>query len=545
MSEDNDRGLLERFKRGIAGKAAVPVAIVGAVLLLGLIHVSTPAWVWDETYYYTLSGGVGDWLASPSLDAERVTKVFREGNAHPPLPLYAMAITGRLFQSEAGDFLLAVRLATALQFAGLALMIYLFVKREAGPVAAGLATALTVLSPRLFAHSLMATYDVPMCLIWVATTIAFYRGMRSKRWAIISGVVFGLALLTKVNAFLLPLALWPWGLYFHRRKAWRAIVSMAAAGPLVFFAGWPWLWLQPLRHFAEYVVDKFPAGAVPSFILSWTGTETIAWRESARTLYFGTVAPGGVPWHYPFVMLAFVMPLAVMAGGAVSAVAAKRDNAARPLIVLLWWSVLVQLFVFAFAMTPFDGVRLFLPVLPLVSVAAGLGLARLWQKSRKWAVAVLILVAVSPGVEFLVYEPFGMSYFTPAIGGLPGAEKLGMEVTFYGEAVDPSGFAAINARARAGDLVTYGPMFDELPVLLPFYYTRYGILDPSLVPAAPTDDWDFMIWINRGGAVGEQDRLNHARGRVIHETRLLGVVLSQVLESQSHFAGGADEPGQR
>jgi len=522
----------------------VPVAIVAAVLLLGLIHVSTPAWVWDETYYYTLSSGVGDWLASPSLDAERITEVFREGNAHPPLPLYAMAITGGLLQSEAGDFLLAVRLATCIQFAGLALMIYSFVKREAGPAAAGFATALTVLSPRLFAHSLMATYDVPMCLMWVGATIAFYRGMRSKRWAMASGLVFGLALLTKVNAFLLPLALWPWGLYFHRRRALRAIIWMSVAGPLVFFAGWPWLWLAPLRHFAEYIVDKFPAGAVPSFILSWTGTGAIAWREAARTLYFGTVAPGGAPWHYPFVMLILTMPLAVMAGGAASGVAAKREKGARPLVALLWWSVLVQLIVFAFAMTPFDGVRLFLPVLPLVSIAAGLGLGRLAGKGRTWAAAAVVLVALSPGAEFLVYEPYGMSYFTPAVGGLPGAERLGMEVTYYGEAVDPAGFAAINTRARAGDSVTYGPMFDELPWLLPFYYTKYGILDPSLDPAAPSDDWDFMIWINRGGAVDAEDRLNLARGRVIHENRLLGVTLSKILESQSHFAGGADGPGQ-
>ena len=544
MSEASEKGLVDHFRHGFIGRAAAPTAIAVAVVLLCLIHVSTPAWVWDETYYYTLSSGVGRWFADPAFGAERITEVFREGNAHPPLPLYAMAITGGLFTTESGDFLFAVRLATCIQFAALVVVMYLFAKREAGLPAALFAAALTALSPRLFAHSLMATYDVPMCLWCVATSVAFYRGMKSRRWAVASGFLFGLALLTKVNAFLLPLALWPWGLYFHRKRALPAIASMALAGPVVFFAGWPWLWVAPLKNFAEYIIDKFPAGAVPPFVLSWTGTQTIGWREPAETLYFGTVAPGGARWHYPFVMVVFTMPLAVMAGGAASAAAARKDSHATGLIALLWWSVFVQLAVFALVMTPFDGVRLFLPVLPLVSLAAGIGLARLWRSGGAWAAAAVVLAALSPGAEFFIYEPYGMSYFTPAVGGLPGAQELGMEVTYYGEAVDPGGFTAVNERARPGDMVAYGPMFKELPLLLPYYYTRYGILDPSLEPAAPSDEWDFLIWINRGGAITESDRSNRARGRVIHENRLLGVVLSQILESESHFEGGPDGPGQ-
>ncbi len=545
MSNERQETLLERIGQRASYRAAVPIAIVFVVLLLNISYLATPAWVWDETYYYTLSSGVARWAAAPTLDPDRIREVFREGNAHPPLPLYVMAITSSLFESppdEVGappvDFLLAVRLATCLQFAALALVVFYFVKKEAGALAAVFATVLTVLSPRLFAHSLMATYDVPMALFWLATTVAFYHGMHSKRWAVACALAFGLALLTKVNALLLPLALWPWGLYYHRSRALRAIGWMAALGPLVFFALWPWLWTAPLRHFAEYIVDKFPAGAVPAFILSWTGTEAVAWREPARTLYFGSVRAAGAPWHYPFVMTLLTMPLAVMAGCAACAIAKKREHGpGRELVVLLGWSVLVQLAVFAFVMTPFDGVRLFLAVLPLVSIAAGLGLLRLWECGGAKAAAAVALIVLSPGAEFFVYQPYGMSYFTPVIGGLPGAERLGMEVTYYGEAIDPAGFASINQRARAGERVAYAPMFADLPVLLPFYYTRYGILDGRLAPAAPWQDWDYLMWINRGGAIGPDEREFLTRGRVIHENRLLGVTLSKVLRSHSHFAG--------
>ena len=106
-------------------KIAPGLAIVILALFLDLLYVSRPAWVWDETYYYPFATGIRRWVADPSLDEAVINAVFREGNAHPPLPLYAMAITGKLMQADVSDFLLAVRLAGCLQFAGLALLVYL------------------------------------------------------------------------------------------------------------------------------------------------------------------------------------------------------------------------------------------------------------------------------------------------------------------------------------------------------------------------------------------------------------------------------------
>ncbi|MCD6404467.1 MAG: glycosyltransferase family 39 protein [Planctomycetes bacterium] len=539
---EDDASLAQGRHRGILSKAAVPLAIVFAVLLLDLLYVSRPGWVWDETYYFEFSTATAKWLAHPTLDEAVINATFREGNAHPPLPIYQMALTGALLQGERGDFLLAVRLATAAQFAALAVIVYLFVKREAGRTAALFATVLTVLSPRLFAHSLLATYDVPLCLVWVAATMAFYKGMTSRPWAILSGVIFGLALLTKVNAFLLPLAFWPWAIYFYRRKSLPAILSMCVLGPMVFFAGWPWLWLHPVENFAEYIVDKFPAGALPAFVYSLTGTANIPWREAASTLYFGKVAAGGVPWHYPFVMLVVTMPLATLAGAVYSGIAARREPAKKGLLVLLWWSVFVQLAVFAFGIKPYDGVRLFLPVLVLVAIAAGMGLSRLAARGSAIAIAVVALVAISPGVEFFVYEPYGMSYFTPAVGGLPGAEALGMEVTYYGEAVDQAGLDAINRRGVKGQRVAYAPMFKKLPWRMPVEYVKYGFLKLGLEPCAPWNDWDYLVFVNRGGCIDETDRANLAKGEVIHENRLLGVMLSETLARKPRKEG-TNAPG--
>jgi hypothetical protein len=439
-----------------------------------------------------------------------------------------MALTGGLFQADLQDFLFAVRLATVFQFAILAVIIYLFVKREAGPLAGALACVLTVFSPQLFANSLLATYDLPTALLWTATTFAFYRAMTSRRWAVISGLLFGLALLTKVNAFFLPLALWPWGLFCHRRKALPAILSMALIGPIVFYAGWPWLWLHPFHNLARYLNDKVQPGGLAAWLAASLGATGSNWRQVIPTLYFGEVPPNGVPWHYPFVLTLFTTPLAALAGSAGTVTAARRDSKA-PLVALLWWSVLVQLLVFAFLMKPYDGIRLFLPVVPLISAAAGIGLAALARRGRLAAVVVIALVIISPCAEFFIYEPYGLSCFTPLVGGLPGAQRLGMEVTYYGEAVTPAEFAAINSRARDGERIAYAPMFKNLPWLMPDNYVRYGYLKLGLIPASPSDAWDYLIFVNRGGSITPADREALAKGDVIGENRLLGVTLSQVL----------------
>jgi hypothetical protein len=36
----------------------------------------------------------------------------------------------------------------------------------------------------------------------------------------------------------------------------------------------------------------------------------------------------------------------------------------------------------------------------------------------------------------VAFHPFGLSYYNALVGGLPGAERLGLELTYWGDAVD-------------------------------------------------------------------------------------------------------------
>ena len=84
-----------------------------------------------------------------------------------------------------------------------------------------------------------------------------------------------------------------------------------------------------------------------------------------------------------------------------------------------------------------DGVRLFLPAFGMLALLGGLGARTLLEWSSRWA-KVAIAAALAEGVvSIAVMMPVPLSYFSPIVGGLPGATKLGMEPTYYWDALSP------------------------------------------------------------------------------------------------------------
>ncbi len=93
-------------------------------------------------------------------------------------------------------------------------------------------------------------------------------------------------------------------------------------------------------------------------------------------------------------------------------------------LVLLNWGFLLLLK--AMPHTPgHDGVRQFLPAFGMLALMAGLGARALIDRFGRWGKG-LVIVAVGEGVVSLaVMMPVPLSYYSPIIGGLPGAERIG------------------------------------------------------------------------------------------------------------------------
>jgi 4-amino-4-deoxy-L-arabinose transferase-like glycosyltransferase len=392
-----------------------------------------------------------------------VDQVFRDNAEHPPLGRWLLGLASSLgepFQimlrgaDPTGLYVLSGRLAPALAFALLVGVVAAESSRRWGRAAGiGAGWALLVM-PRVFAHAHLAALDTFLSLFWTLALLAGVRATASSastRAIIAAGAFWSLALLTKIHAWLLLpiLAIWAF-----TRLSWRCacktivIWTFTAVG--LFLAGWPWLWYDTWARWRTY----------------WG---TSVQRATIMVEYFGQIMPDrDVPWHYPWVYFAVTVPIGLQLLGVYGLVAGWRQRQADRFPCLLAATILVFLGLFSTRIPVYDGERLFLHVFPAWAMLIGLGFGRLWQRwgtlrSRRYLLAGL-LVAQSHGA--LALHPFGLSYYNMLTGGLPGAERLGLELTYWSDAVDRVLLDRLAAEIQPG----------ATAALVPTLYPGQGIL---------------------------------------------------------------------
>ena len=84
-----------------------------------------------------------------------------------------------------------------------------------------------------------------------------------------------------------------------------------------------------------------------------------------------------------------------------------------------------------------DGVRLFLPAFGVLALWRAWAPAPLLDQWGRWAKLAIIAALLEGAVSIAVMMPVPLSYFSPLVGGLPGASALGMEPTYYWDALSP------------------------------------------------------------------------------------------------------------
>lgn len=474
--------------------------VAGAVLLIVAAAVAVtardPGITWDEAIYVRYAVGYLDWFSSPDFSFEGLYPVWGLGQAHPPLGKLWIALCLGFFGRMA-DGITAVRLGAGLLFGCAAATLYLWQAAMRNERAGLLSAALFALMPRLFAHGHFANLEMPMLLLWLLTTIAFERGIRNKRWSIACGALFGLALLTKINALFLPLVLVPWGLLFHGRKALRNILAMALLGPALFFAGWPILWHQPIEVVRAYLADKLDRAAIPVYYLGRTYGETAA------------------PWHYPFVLLVATTPLPILAAAAGGVVGALRNIRTRwrerAHVILLIWSAAFQVLLLAAPGVPkYDGMRLMLPAVPFVAVLAAQGLDAAWLYLRgrvanprraAWiAGALLALWLLLPVIWF---HPLQLCYYSEPVGGPWGAKALGFETTYWNDTLTPEVVETVNREAPPNALVARVAVGSYV---WPLYRATGAVREDLRDGDFDGGTWDVLIVVPRQGYWNNQQR---------------------------------------
>jgi 4-amino-4-deoxy-L-arabinose transferase-like glycosyltransferase len=459
------------------------LAILLALATVVLLTVSAPnvGLTWDEPAYIVAGESYAEWycklLSDPgyALSYEGIDYYWVINHEHPALP---KAWTGLIWLVARFvlDDLTAHRLGGIILAGGLVGLVYLAAAKHSGQVA-GLAAAASLLTmPRFFFHSHLAALDVPTAFTMFAVVFLFWRTADrvSLKWDLIAGVAFGLALVSKLNAAMVPPILLLWLLVFKRRLyLFRRLFVMTIIGAPLFVALWPWLYYRPLERFTEYIrfmtVDHYPIGQ---------------WYLGAFRL--------PPPWHFPLLVTLAVLPLSVTILYLVGIARATAERRSRSFgCLLIGLSFVPMLVLVAGKSYMFDNERLFIPSYPYLACLAGLGfdwivrgIRNAAQRFRRpaWArvstIAIALVAFVPHAAIACQLYPHLLSYYSEGIGGLSCATELGFETTYWAETYAEA-LPYLNSNAEPGDVLWVQDWSHDVMI----YYQLHGLLRSDLAIA--------------------------------------------------------------
>jgi hypothetical protein len=345
-------------------------------------------------------------------------------------------------------------------------------------------------------------------------------------------------MLVRLHGLLIVPPVAAWLIWQRRRTATGPLLAWGTAGMATLYAGWPWLWLSPVGNLLRYVASG-------------------AGRQSVNVYYFGRIfTDRDAPWHYPWVMFTLAVPVGLLAIGVLGVWAKRRRLKYEPELALAGGALLFVLLVFSLPGVPvYDGVRLFLMAFPLWAIWVGIGASwlvmhpgvpRLGYRARVTLTGVFLLLQ---GFGLVVYHPCQLSHYNLLAGGLWGAERLGFEVCYWGDAVNERLLGEAVDRSEGGQ-VLFGPN------LAPFQAVGVAMSSPALLrllqwrcqqaesieqgrqfPLVGWDASDLDAATRCGYAVIYQRRANpeairwvHANGRVVETYSRQGVWLAELVE---------------
>lgn len=552
----------------------VPASDRGLAWLLGFAYVALlfvtddMGYTRDESFYFHAAREYAGWFEEAIAFAQegRFLAAFEQASIdrhwsynpeHPVLVKTTFALGYLVFDEWTGWMSAedAMRFP-AMVFAGwLVAWLYLFTFELTGRrYAAVLATAGFALLPRWFFHAHLTCFDVPITAVWFGIVYAYWKSLDSTRWAWATGFLWGIGLITKLNAFFIPLVfLAHWALLavpkmrfqggrIHSPPMPFALWTMALVGPLVFYLGWPRHWFDTYNRIAWYL----------EFHLQ---------HEHYFVWYFGqSLWEPPFPVSYPFVMTLTTTPLpqllAVLIGAGVLLVPwAKRLIDRAPVRgdrfgtgILIALNIAVPFLVIAQPSSPvFGGIKHWFPALPYLAMVGGVGLV--WvidhlpgsDRVRQVAALGLAVVLLLPTIRATERtHPYGTSYYNEVVGGFTGAaDRQGMR-QFWGYAARGA-LPWLNAHAAEGARVHFHNTTSGSVDM----YRRMGLLRDDLRQAWSLRDADIVLFHHQKSFAPFEYAVWHAFGTQApaHVVEVAGVpMLSVYVRPPSDARAGSSSP---
>jgi hypothetical protein len=427
-----------------------------------------------------------------------------EPHGHPAL--YAqVGLLGDLVAPR-WDVVRRARLGPMLVFSSAAGAIFVALARRGGWIAGAAGAAAWVFHPHLFALGHYAHYDGLLSALWVGSILAFDRAIEPEsrlRWAwmIGFGLLAGCAAATKFTGWLLPVPFLAWVVLARERRAAWALTAGGLVAALSVYVFNPPFWFHPVEGVQRFLASNLGRGQTIPLPVYFLGKVV---RTPLQSL----------PWYNTLLWTIAATPVGILGLGILGACWTVRRGGfvhptwgALPSLGLVHWVFLLVLR--ALPHTPgHDGVRLFLPAFGCLALLAGPAAARLltWRAGLGRGLVGVAIAEAAVGLASIM--PVPLSYYSPLVGGLPGAARLGLEPTYYWDALDSKTLAWLNRHTQPGAAVRFG-MFART---LGYLHSR-GTLRPEPVRPDSERPASWYVLQNRPGMFGANDRwlIEHER----------------------------------
>ncbi|MCS7222392.1 MAG: glycosyltransferase family 39 protein [Anaerolineae bacterium] len=397
---------------------------------------------WANTYGSAHPGVTNLWLIAAGLAG-------RSAVLGEPIPTLEITVLPRDAYPSL-DYYIAARIPFAVVTSLCTVLIYRWASRVHGREIALMAAVLLALEPFWLGYNRVITTDALQGNLMTLSLLAFlcYLDGHGRRWVIISGILGGLAIITKLPA----LILWPvvaswavlrrWAIDDKRRSKdngqWRTLgvvlVGWVMLAVLTAVALWPALWVDSIS-----VVQKINAQI------------TQVELGERHQFFLGQTVDAPGPAFYPLALLFRTSPvtlLAVLGTLVAMAVSAARQRIHRPGLIAAWLIFLVALMAgLTMAETKFD--RYLIPAYPALALIAATGihaLARclssityrpLSRLARHPSATAQLLLAIAQAAFLLSVFPDLQAFYSPLAGGASVARQILM--IGNGEGLDQAG----------------------------------------------------------------------------------------------------------
>jgi hypothetical protein len=418
---------------GLSNKAALWVGFLIVLILLlssGNIEILS-----SESAMNGVSESYSSWvtrlIVGPHgvLNAEVIRRAWEPGHGTAPFSKTLGGVLWSLGRVGINDTL-AHRLASILLTGILAAVLYRLLAVEIG-FWAGLAAVIALFTmPRFFLWTQTALPEAASATMMTAAIYVFWRNKESARlrYALLLGVLFGLAVSTDLRALLLIPILLIWILFFRPKFYLFLRVGLAwLVAAAVFFLLWPWLYYDTASRLTEFFQTQFSGNAGGPFQIL---------GQSVAAL----------PWFFPFLLVWAIIPMCTLLLFVVGVVRTIVSRRARGFGSFLFLLFLVPLLVYATGKWPMpQSDRILVPFLPFLAALCGMGFAwlvqgvhflfrRMHRPAITVAVSVLLLILLFalPVYQAITLYPDLLSYYSEQAGGLPGAQSSGLEISIAG-----------------------------------------------------------------------------------------------------------------